>query len=140
MDSSYEHWNEPKKHSVAELDNLWLETTKELYGADGEVFTYKNAEHLWSYVPHFHNPFYVYCYSCAEFLTQSVMAQKDRLGKQFEPLYLDLLRAGSTKGIVELMAPFGFDPTSESFWADAINASLGKMIEEAEKLSVEIDI
>jgi len=137
MDREYKTWGEVKKLSPEELDNIWLETTRELYGPDGDVFTYENTEHLWTYIHHFHRPFYVYCYACAEFLTWSVIAQKERLGDRFEPLYLDLLRAGSTKDAVELTKPFGFDPTTETFWADAINNSLGNLIEEAERLSRE---
>src|SRR5687768_6858756 len=49
-----------KKLSVEDLDAIWLETTRELYGPPGEVFTYENSEHLWAYISHFHRPFYVY--------------------------------------------------------------------------------
>src|ERR1700740_3009884 len=60
MDESYKIWSEPKKRSVEELDAMWLKTTQELYGAEGEIFTYENSTHLWAYIPHFHSPFYVY--------------------------------------------------------------------------------
>ena len=104
MDSGYSEWNEPRKLSVEELDALWLATAKELYGEDGEVFTYENTSHLWSYVSHFHRPFYVYGYAFGELLTQSLYAQQSRLGSQFEPLYLDLLRSGATKDVVEFFS------------------------------------
>ena len=135
MDAKYTEWNDPKKLSVEELDSLWLTTAKELYGEDGEVFTYENASHLWSYVSHFHHPFYVYGYAFGELLTQSLYAQQLRLGSQFEPLYLDLLRSGATKNVFELLQPFGLDPTEETFWADGIRVSLEAMISEAEKLA-----
>ena len=61
---------------MEELDGLWLATAKELYGEDGEVFTYENSSHLWSYVSHFHRPFYVYGYAFGELLTQSLYAQQ----------------------------------------------------------------
>lgn len=134
MDVHYETWGEPKKMSVSELDALWLEVTQEIYGKPGEVFTYENAEHLWAYVSHFHNPFYVYGYAFGELLTQSLYAKREEIGEKFEPLYLDLLRAGSTKDVVELTKPFGLDPTREQFWTDGIRVSLGKMVEEAEEL------
>ena len=41
MDASYQKWGEPKKHSVEEVSMIWLETLKELYGEDGDVFTYE---------------------------------------------------------------------------------------------------
>jgi oligoendopeptidase F len=135
MDESYTHWTEPKKRSVEELDAIWLKTAQELYGQEGEIFTYENSEHLWAYIPHFHSPFYVYGYAFGELLTQSLFAQRQRLGARFEPLYLELLRSGSTKDVVELLAPFGLDARNEAFWKDGITVSLGALIEEAEQLS-----
>ena len=135
MNAEYTEWIDPKKLSVEELDALWLTTAKELYGEDGEVFTYENSNHLWSYVSHFHRPFYVYGYAFGELLTQSLYAQQLRLGSQFEPLYLDLLRSGATKSVFELMQPFGLNPTEETFWADGIRVSLEAMISEVEKLA-----
>jgi len=132
---SYNRWEESKKYSVKELNEIWLETLKEFYGKDGEVFTYENAEHLWSYISHFHRPFYVYGYAFGQLLTESLYAQQARFGDKFEPLYLDLLRAGSTKDAIELLRPFGLNPTSEKFWIEGINVGLGAMIKEAEELS-----
>jgi oligoendopeptidase F len=135
MNEKYTEWTPPKKLSVEELDALWLTTAKELYGEDGEVFTYENTGHLWAYISHFHRPFYVYGYAFGELLTQSLYAQRVRLGSQFEPLYLDLLRSGATKSVFELLQPFGLDPTEESFWGDGIRVSLEAMISEVEKLA-----
>jgi oligoendopeptidase F len=140
MDETYSTWSEPKKRSVEELDAIWLKTAQELYGKDGEIFTYENSEHLWAYIPHFHSPFYVYGYAFGELLTQSLFAQKEKLGTKFEPLYLDLLRSGSTKDVVELLAPFGLDARNEAFWNDGITVSLGALIQEAEELSREMGV
>jgi oligoendopeptidase F len=135
MDETYTTWTEPKKRSVEELSAIWLKTVQELYGEEGDIFTYENSSHLWAYIPHFHSPFYVYGYAFGELLTQSLFAQRERLGTKFEPLYLDLLRSGSTKNVVELLAPFGLDARSDAFWKDGISISLGALIEEAEKMS-----
>ena len=140
MDETYSKWTEPSKRSVEELDAIWLKTAQELYGAEGEIFSYENSEHLWSYIPHFHSPFYVYGYAFGELLTQSLFAQRERLGANFEPLYLDLLRSGATKDVVELLAPFGLDARNEDFWNDGITVSLGALIEEAEQLSRELGV
>ncbi|HTK60352.1 MAG TPA: hypothetical protein VL283_04100, partial [Candidatus Baltobacteraceae bacterium] len=93
---------------------------------------------LWAYVSHFQRPFYVYSYAFGELLTQSLYAKKDAYGKKFEPLYLDLLRAGSTKDAVGLLKPFGLDPTDPKFFADGIAGSLGKLVAEAERLAKRI--
>lgn len=135
MDDSYKRWAPPAKLSVQELSAIWLTTVRELYGHDGEVFNYGDMDHLWAYIPHFHSPFYVYGYAFGELLTQSLFAQRARLGSRFEPLYLDLLRSGSTKNVVELLAPFGLDPTAEAFWKEGITGSLGALIQEAEEMS-----
>ena len=140
MNESYSEWGQLKKRSVEELDEIWLKTAQELYGKEGEVFTYENSNHLWAYIPHFHSPFYVYGYAFGELLTQSLFAQRQRLGAKFEPLYLDLLRSGSTKDVVELLEPFGLDARSESFWLDGIKVSLGALIEQAEQLSREMGV
>lgn len=140
MNASYTAWEEPRKLSVAELDAIWLQTAKELYGEDGDVFTYENSEHMWSYISHFHRPFYVYGYACGELLTQSLYAARPRLGERFEPLYLDMLKSGSTKDVVGLLAPFGLDPTDDTFWKNGIEVSLGAMVAEAEALSKELGI
>ncbi len=128
-------WSGSRKMSVEELDTLWLSTVYELYGNPGEVFTYQHAEHLWAFVPHFHDPFYVYGYAFGELLTQSLYAARPRLGDQFEPLYLDLLRAGSSKYVVQLLAPFGLNPTDPAFWAEGIRVSIEAMLEEAEEIA-----
>ncbi len=140
MDESYRTWSEPAKRSPEELDALWLRTAQELYGADGAVFTYEHCSHLWAYIPHFHSPFYVYGYAFGELLTQSLYAQRARLGARFEPLYLELLRSGSTKDVIDLLAPFALDPRSETFWKDGITVSLGALIEEAEEMSREMGV
>src|SRR6202030_1448911 len=140
MDESYTTWTEPTKHSVEELDAIWLKTAQELYGKEGEIFTYQDSEHLWAYIPHFHNPFYVYGYAFGELLTQSLFAQRQRLGSKFENLYLELLRSGSTKDVVELLAPFDLDPRRDAFWREGIRGSLGALIEEAEEMSRDLGV
>ncbi len=121
--------------SVPELNNIWMHVTKELYGEDGEVFVYKDCEYLWSYIPHFHNPFYVYGYAFGELLTQSLYAVQSHFQKEeFERLYLDLLRAGNTKDPKELLAPFGLDPTRLEFWAEGFK-TVEALLTETEQLS-----
>ena len=140
MNATYTTWSEPKKLSVEELSTIWLKTLTELYGEDGVVFTYEHAELLWTYISHFHRPFYVYGYAFGELLTQSLYAKQESLGKDFEPLYLDMLKSGMTKDVVELLKPFDLDPTDERFWTDGIHMSLGTLIEEAEQLSHDIGV
>jgi oligoendopeptidase F len=140
MDADYKNWAPPSRLSAEQLDAIWLKTAQELYGPQGDIFTYENTNHLWAYISHFHSPFYVYGYAFGELLTQSLYAQQERLGAKFEPLYLDLLRSGATKDVVELLKPFGLDPMNATFWAEGIRGSLGGLLEEAEELSREMGI
>ena len=125
-----------KKLSTEDLCAIWTEETKKLYGDDGDVFTYENFDHLWVYIPHFHRPFYVYGYAFGELLTHSLFAVRGNFPPgEFEHRYCDLLRAGGTKDAVELLKPFGLDPTDAKFWSKGLELSLGSLIAEAEKLS-----
>jgi oligoendopeptidase F len=140
IDPCYRKWERAKKLSAEELNGVWLSTIKELYGEDGDVFTYENCDSLWSYIPHFHTPFYVYGYAFGELLTQGLLGQQQRLEKEFEPRYVELLQSGATKDVVGLLAPFGLDPGSEEFWKDGITSGLGKLIAEAEELSENVGV
>ncbi|MDE2021904.1 MAG: M3 family oligoendopeptidase [Patescibacteria group bacterium] len=140
FDSATMSRGETKHLAVADLDRIWLETAQELYGKPGDVFTYENTEHLWAYVGHFHRPFYVYAYAFGELLTHSLYAKRAEFGDRFEPLYLELLRSGNTKDVVELLKPFGLDPTDPKFWQSGIEVSIGALLKEAEELSAEIGV
>ncbi len=124
-----------RRLSPDEMDEMWMATTKELYGQDGDAFDYRDMNHLWSYVSHFHRPFYVYGYAFGELLTQALYAARPKVGEKFESLYLEMLRSGSTKDAISLMAPFGLDPTMPSFWQDGIEVGIGSLVEEAERLA-----
>lgn len=123
------------KLTVEDFNAIWMEVTKSFYGADGELFTYENVDNLWSYVTHFQRPFYVYAYAFGELFTQSLFAVRQQFGADFEPMYLDLLRAGGSKNAVELMQPFGLDPRDPTFWRKGIEGSVQKWLDQAEALS-----
>jgi hypothetical protein len=55
--------------------------------------------------------------------------------ERFEPLNLYLLRAGGTKDAVQLLAPFGLAPEDPNFWANGLRGSLGRWLDETERLS-----
>ncbi len=125
--------------SSKELDAAWLRSRVPFYGEDGKVIKYGNDEHLWCYVPHFHDPFYVYAYSFGDTLVNSLFAVKDTV-PNFEAKYLDALRAVGTKDVVQLTAPFGLDPTSRKFWEDGIRVSIEEPLNEAIELSKQIGV
>jgi len=126
-----------RRLSPEEMNAIWMETVYELYGRSDEVFTYEDAERLWAYVSHFHRPFYVYAYAAGKLFTDSLYALRERFGDRFEPMYLEILRAGSTKDANELLAPFGLKPDRE-FWDSGIMANFGRLLDEIERLAAEL--
>jgi oligoendopeptidase F len=135
----YQTWQNPKKLSAEEISQLWIKNLQEFYGPEGEVFSYENTEYLWSYVSHFHRPFYVYGYAFGELLTHSLYAQRNALGSNFEALYLELLSSGATKNATELLSPFGLDPSSKTFWQQGIKIAIGDTLEAIKKIYQEIE-
>lgn len=127
------------KLTVDDFNATWMDVTRAFYGAPGDLFTYEDVEHLWCYVTHFLRPFYVYAYAFGELFTQSLYARKDDFGADFEPMYLDLLRAGGTRNAVELMVPFGLDPRDPAFWQRGIASSITSWLDEAETLSARME-
>ncbi len=128
------------KLTVEDFGATWMEVTRAFYGAPGKLFTYENVDNLWSYVSHFLRPFYVYAYAFGELFTQSLFARRDEFGNEFEPMYLNLLRAGGSQTAVELMAPFGLDPRDPSFWRRGIESSITSWLDEAEAISARMGV
>jgi oligoendopeptidase F len=128
------------KLTLDELCELWMEVTRAFYGADGDVFTYEHTANLWAYVSHFHRPFYVYAYAFGELFTQSLYTVRERFGAEFEPMYLDMLRAGGSKDAIALMAPFGLDPRDPTFWKRGIAGSVTVWLDQAEEISARLGV
>lgn len=113
-----------------ELGQIWMSVQQESLGP---VFDFDDAYGaFWSYIPHFiHVPFYVYAYAFGDCLVSSLYAVFEEQPKGFQAKYLDLLRAGGTKGHKELLAPFGLDATDPAFWAKGL-AVTERLIERLE--------
>lgn len=126
------------KLTTDDYNAAWMEVTHAFYGEEGDLFTYDNTANLWAYVTHFLRPFYVYAYAFGELFTQSLFAVQDDFGKDFEGMYLDLLRAGGSKSAVELMKPFGLDPRDPSFWRKGIEGSVKTWLDEAEAITAKM--
>jgi len=131
--------------SADELDEYWMSALREYYGKEGDAGgdspfdSYEDTSHLWSYVPHFHHvPFYVYSYAFADLVVGTLYNNFLTNKEGFEGRLIDLLAAGGTKDFADALAPFGLDPTSPSFWIDALNAHLGELVNEAEKIAKEL--
>ena len=124
-----------------EMTEAWKECMVDYYGEEGDVYdSYKDTSHLWAYVSHFHNvPFYVYSYAFADLVVGALYGIYAKQPEGFEEKLLDLLSAGGTKGFVEALEPFGLDPSSDTFWSDALTAHLGGLLDEAEQLAKKLN-
>jgi oligoendopeptidase F len=127
------------------LDSFWTQAVEEYYGkapkdgGDSPFDDFENSSHLWSYVHHFHDtPFYVYSYALADLVVGSLYKNFQEKPDGFEDRLINLLSAGATKDIASALAPFGLDPTSPSFWVDALEAHLGSLINEAESITTQL--
>jgi len=110
------------------LGELWLEVQGESLGP--AIRLGPGYETFWSYIPHFiHAPFYVYAYAFGDCLVNSLYAVYEESPAGFEAKYLDMLRAGGTKGHKELLAPFGLDATDPGFWQKGLGVIEGLITE-----------
>jgi oligoendopeptidase F len=130
--------------SAEELDKFWYQTMTEYYGTpkqddDCPFDAYDDASHLWAYVHHFHHvPFYVYSYAFADLVVGTLYHSFQTTPEGFEERLLDLLSAGGTRDFATALKPFGLDPTSPTFWQDALQAHLGGLMQEAEGLALKL--
>lgn len=114
------------------LGELWLSVQGESLGPAIEIKP--GYETFWMYIPHFiHSPFYVYAYAFGDCLVNSLYAVYERANEGFAERYLAMLAAGGTKHYSELLAPFGLDAKSPTFWDGGLSVISG-MIDELETM------
>lgn len=92
------------------------------------------VQYFWAYISHFiHAPFYVYAYAFGDCLVNSLYALFEGGHPDFQAKYLELLKAGGSKRYPELLAPFGLEASTESFWEEGLKM-IDRFITELEKL------
>ncbi len=107
--------------STERLSEIWLEEAKESLGPS--VIVDENATHTWEQVGHFFFlPFYVYAYSFADCVVNSLYWVKMQGGvENFEEKYLELLSKTAICDYKDIFAPFGLNPESKEFWQGGLN-------------------
>ena len=106
---------------VERLNEIWLEEMKTSLGPWVEVD--ENSAYIWEQVGHFFFlPFYVYAYSFADCVVNSLYWLKLQ-GKvdNFEDKYLALLQKTAIGDYQDIFAPFGLNPASKEFWQGGLN-------------------
>ncbi len=116
--------------SVERINALWCESQEEML-ADSVELT-EGYHSWWSYVPHFiSTPGYVYAYAYGQLLALSIYKRYVDEGASFVPSYLELLRAGGSRGPEELARIVGIDLADPGFWDSGLDL-VEAQLEEAE--------
>ncbi len=125
-DAIHNRRREQGELSGEELSRLWIETQKQMFG-DSVTLT-EDYRIWWSYIPHFlSTPGYVYSYAFGELLVLSLYRLYLDDPEGFVPLYLELLAAGGRDTPYNLLAPFGIDLNSPTFWQGGL-ATIDEML------------
>jgi len=119
--------------SAERLSEIWVEEMKESLGPD--VVIDDSVDYLWGSIGHFFFlPFYVYAYSFADCVVNSLywLKMQDKVDN-FEDKYLELLSKTAIGSYDDIFKPFGLNPKDKDFWQGGLNL-IGYYIDELEKL------
>ena len=119
--------------SPERLDQIWQEEMRESLGPS--VIVDDDSKSIWPIVSHFfHSPFYVYAYSFADCLVNSLyqVYQEGKI-RDFPDKYLNMLSQTGVKRYDELLKPFGLDAKSPDFWNKGLRL-ISSYIDELERL------
>ncbi len=123
--------------SQERLCQIWLEQMQKSLGPWVNVD--ENSKYIWAQVSHFfHVPFYVYAYSFADCLVNSLFkVYRSGKIKDFDEKYLKMLSLTGVKSYKDILKPFGLDANSETFWQYGLDL-IKEYISELEKLDKEV--
>lgn len=107
--------------SVERLNEIWLEEMRASLGPD--VIVDDKVDHMWGQIGHFFFlPFYVYAYSFADCVVNSLywLKMQNKI-PNFEDKYLKLLSQTAIADYKDIFAPFGLNPESREFWQGGVS-------------------
>jgi len=132
----HNHRREKGELSQDEFSELWIDTQSAMF--KGSVKLTDNYRVWWSYISHFlHVPGYVYSYAFGELLVLSLYALYLEQGDAFRANYFELLRAGGSDTVYDLLKPFGIDLKDSSFWNRGLSI-IDDMVRDAGELAEKI--
>lgn len=133
--------DERKQSEVSEqrLCEIWLEEMKASLGDYVEVGD--DCKYIWSQVGHFFFlPFYVYAYSFADCLVNSLYQVKQEGSvPDFPDKYLHLLSQTAIGEYEQILKPFNLNPNSPDFWNKGLKL-ISSYIDELEKLDKKLGL
>ena len=127
--------NERRNGELSEdrLSQIWLEEMRASLGK--YVVVDEHSANIWLQVGHFFfRPFYVYAYSFADCLVNSLyqVSQEGKV-KDFPDKYLDMLTKTAITDYEKLFKPFGLNPNDADFWNKGLSL-ISSYIDELERL------
>lgn len=120
------------------LAQIWLEEMRASLG--DYVVVDEHSANIWLQVGHFFfRPFYVYAYSFADCLVNSLyqVSQEGKI-KNFPDKYLDMLTKTAITDYEKLFKPFGLNPNDADFWNKGLNL-ISTYIDELEALDKKLN-
>ncbi len=123
--------------SAERLNTIWQEEMQESLGK--YVIVDDDSKAIWPIVSHFfHTPFYVYAYSFADCLVNSLyQVYQEGSVKDFADKYLQMLSQTGVKRYDQLLKPFGLDAKSPEFWNKGLGL-ISSYIDELERLDKKV--
>lgn len=120
--------------SYKDMNLMWREAQKSLYGEVVHHDVPAEEESGWSMIPHiFHTPFYCYAYAFGNLLTFALYNKVHTEKTLSVEDYKDILRAGGSERPRDILGRYGIDIASPEFYQSGIR-EVEKMVEEFEKL------
>ena len=118
------------------LSEIWMEEMKDSLGDN--VIVDDSVDYLWGSIGHFFFlPFYVYAYSFADCVVNSLYWLKmQNKVDNFEDKYLELLSQTAIGDYDKIFKPFGINPNDKDFWQGGLNL-IDYYLDELEKLVYE---
>jgi oligoendopeptidase F len=123
--------------SADRISELWNEKMKDSLGPSVDIG--KDTKDMGGQIPHLiHTPFYVYAYSYADCMVNSLYkVHEEGKVEDFPKKFMNLLSKGGTQKDVDLLKPFNLDPSKKDFWQKGLNV-ITELVDEAEKLSKQL--
>ena len=141
------HFFETKVHaerkngelSEERIAEIWLEVMRESLGQ--YVIVDDDSKYIWPIVSHFfHSPFYVYAYSFADCLVNSLyQVYREKSVPDFADKYLHMLSETGIKRYDALLQPFSLNAHDKNFWDKGLSL-IEEYIDELELLDKKVCI
>ncbi len=125
--------------SAERFEEIWVEEMRESLGK--YVTVDDDSRSIWPIVSHFfHSPFYVYAYSFADCLVNSLyQVYQEGNVKDFEDKYLHMLSRTGVERYDRLLKPFGLDAKNPEFWNKGLSL-ISHYIDELERLDKKLKL